>query len=90
MEQYKKGDYVRSFEYWTKAAELGDAEAHHRLACLYRDGEGVEKDKKKEIHHYEEAAIGGHPLARYNIGRHELINGNIERSAKHLMALTTC
>ena len=89
IDQYKKGDYVRSFEYWTKAAELGDAEAHHRLARLYHDGEGVEKDKKKEIHHYEEAAIGGHPKARHNLGRHELISGNVERSAKHLIMSAT-
>ena len=28
IEQYNKGDYSSAFGYWTKAAELGDAEAH--------------------------------------------------------------
>ena len=88
-EQYKKGKYDQSFEYWTKAAELGDTEAHFYLACFYRDGEGVEKDEEEEIHHLEEAAIGGHPTARYNLGVHELINGNIERSVKHLIMSAT-
>jgi TPR repeat protein len=43
---------------------------------LYRKGEGVEKDMKKFIYHSEEAAIGGHHLARYNLGIEE------ERKAK--------
>lgn len=32
---------------------------------LYHCGDGVEKDKGKEIHHTEEAAIRGHPKARF-------------------------
>jgi len=31
----------------------------------------------------EEAAIGGHPAARYNLGCYEEGNGNIERAVKH-------
>ncbi|KAK1733959.1 hypothetical protein QTG54_015217 [Skeletonema marinoi] len=31
------------------------------------DGYGVEKDKKKEVYHVEEAAIAGHPGARYTM-----------------------
>ncbi len=40
-ERYKKGDYSEAFEYWTKAAELEDVEAHFRLSDLYRFGEKV-------------------------------------------------
>ena len=36
IEQYNKGDYSRAFEYWTKAAELGDVEAHYLLSVMYR------------------------------------------------------
>ena len=82
---YNKGDYDGAFDYFSKAAKLGYAESHYHLACLYRDGEGVEKDKGEEIRHMEEAAIGGHPKARYNLGRHELTNGNLGRSTKHLV-----
>ena len=67
LEQYKKGDYQSAFEWHTKAAELGDVTAHYSLSCMYRDGQGVEKDKGNEMHHLEEAAIRGHPNARHNL-----------------------
>jgi tetratricopeptide (TPR) repeat protein len=82
---YNEGDYSSAFEYWTKAAELDDAMAHTKLACLYHRGEGVEKDEKKEIHHWEEAAIGGHPIARHNLAVIEMKNGRPERAVKHLI-----
>ena len=58
-------DHNGAFEYWSKAAALGDVTAHYHLSLLHHDGNGVEMDKKKEIYHLEEAAIGGHPGARY-------------------------
>jgi len=83
VQQFKKGDYSSAFQYFTKAAELGDVEAHYRLAGMYEHGEGVEKDRGKVIHHFEEAAIGGHPHARYNLGCIEWNKGNKERAVKH-------
>ena len=79
----KEGDHTRAFEYYTKAAELGDAQAHYKLAYIYHEGQGVDKDEEKEIHHLEEAAIGGHPLARCGLGYIENDNGNVERAVKH-------
>eukprot|EP00984_Skeletonema_dohrnii_P005334 scaffold1874_cov89-Skeletonema_dohrnii-CCMP3373.AAC.11 len=82
--QQNEGDYNSAFEYFTKAAELGNADAHYHLAALYRDGHGVEKDKQKEVHHLEQAAIGGHPTARYDLGCEEWDNNdNAERAMKH-------
>eukprot|EP00985_Skeletonema_marinoi_P022260 scaffold14126_cov73-Skeletonema_marinoi.AAC.3 len=81
--QYVKGNYSSAFEYFTRAAELGDVLAHYQLALMHHYGDGVEKDKGKEMYHLEEAAIGGHPYARYNIGWNESKNGNDERAAKH-------
>ena len=78
-----EGDYETALEYLTKAAELGDAGAHFGLSCLYRDGEGVEKDKKKQVYHLEEAAMKGHLSARYNLGCEEENNGRFERAKKH-------
>ena len=52
---------------------------------MYHEGEGVEKDEEKAAYHWEKAAIGGHPQARYNLGSIEEENGNIERSVKHLI-----
>lgn len=80
--QYQKGDYQSAFEYYKKAAALGYADAHFQLALIYLKGHGVEKDEGKFIHHLEEAAIGGQPSARYNLGCHENNNGNIERAVK--------
>ena len=63
-QRHKEGDYKSAFEYLTKAAELGNIEALYDLTILYRDMQGVAKDKKKKLHHTEEAAIGGHPIAK--------------------------
>ncbi|KAK1739982.1 hypothetical protein QTG54_008932 [Skeletonema marinoi] len=73
---YQEGDYKGAFGYLTKAAGLGDAVAHFQLSCMYYDGKGVQKDKKKEVYHVEQAAIRGHLRARHNLGF-------IEKAVKH-------
>ena len=80
---YNEGDYDGAFEYYTKAAELGDAEAHYRLGRMYWEGEGVVEDNEKAVYHYEKAAIGGHPTARYMLGLHEGANGEVDRTVMH-------
>ena len=82
---HKEGDYDASFEYFTKAAKLGDADAHYRLGYMYGDVNGVEKVEKKTVYHWEKAAIGGHPQARHNLAIFEKRNGNIERAVKHFI-----
>eukprot|EP00985_Skeletonema_marinoi_P017111 scaffold9323_cov73-Skeletonema_marinoi.AAC.3 len=81
--RYNEGNYKSSFAYLLKGAELGDVGAHYQISLLYRDGEGVEKDVKKKVYHLEEAAIGGHLGARYNLGNHECRNSRHDRAAKH-------
>ncbi len=81
----QKGDYKTAFEYFAKAAELEDTQAHYTLSVMYNDGEGVEKDGEKRIYHLEEAAIGGHADARFNLGIEEWKNGRYERAAKHFI-----
>eukprot|EP00985_Skeletonema_marinoi_P012778 scaffold6259_cov75-Skeletonema_marinoi.AAC.6 len=78
-----------AFEYFTKAAELGEMEAHCRLAAMYYVGHVLEKDRVKHLHHLEEAAIGGHPTARYNLGCHEWNNDNEERAVTHYIIAAT-
>jgi hypothetical protein len=86
---YHDGDYERAFECFTKVAELRDeeveAEAHFCLSFMYRDGKGVEKDVEKKLFHLEEAAIGGHPKARHNLGVNEVSRGRIDRAVKHFI-----
>lgn len=80
-----EGDFRSAVEYWTKAAALGDVRAHYHLSQMYRSGQGVEMDKKKEILHLEEAAIGGQPNARYILGVYEGENGRRDKSMKHFV-----
>ena len=85
LKRNKEGDHDAAVEYWTMAAELGDIEAHFQLADSYHEGKGVEKDEEKAVDHLEKAAIGGHHVARYNLGYIEGENGNIERAVKHFI-----
>jgi TPR repeat protein len=84
-----EGDYETAFEYWTKAAELGDADAHYNLSVMYDKELGVEKNEKKnekkQMYHLEEAAMKGHPAARNNLGVVEGNNGRHERARKHFI-----
>ena len=81
--RHGQGDYSSAFEYYTKAAELGDATAHYNLSIMYRLGQGVEKDEKKHVYHLEEAAIGGNVDARHNLAVIEERYGRMERAVKH-------
>ena len=84
--RYDEGKYVEAFDYYIRAAKLGDARAHFRLSLMYRDGQGVEKDEKKQVYHAEEASIGGHPDARFNLARYETHNKDRkDRALKHLI-----
>ena len=80
-----EGDYEGAFKYLTKAAELGDAHAHYELSIMYLNGDGVEKDEKKETYHLEEAAIRGHASARQHLACCEENNGRIDRAVKHFI-----
>ncbi len=86
--RYEEGDYVAAFEYFTKAAALGDTEAHHQLSRLHHNGQGVEKDGKKALHYAEQAAIAGHPGARHNLGCMEGDNHRMDRAVKNFIIAT--
>eukprot|EP00984_Skeletonema_dohrnii_P026835 scaffold16248_cov72-Skeletonema_dohrnii-CCMP3373.AAC.1 len=83
----KKEQFDTAFQYLTKAAELGDIVAHYQLSLMYKNGEVAEKDEKKRVYHLEEAAIGGHPGARYELGTVEVRIGmeRMDRAIKHWM-----
>ncbi len=81
----EEGDHEAELEYYTKAAALGDAGAHYNLSIMYLNGRGVEKDEEKEVYHLEQAAIGGHPYARHDLGCNEWNNGSFERAVKHFV-----
>ena len=80
-----EGDYGKALQYYTKAAEFGDADSLCCLGMLYYNGDGVEKDEKTGVYHFEQAAIGGHPQARGLLAEYEMKNGRLEKAAKHLI-----
>ena len=81
---HSEGDYISAFECFSKAVAFGNyAPAHRELSLMYHDGEGVEKDTKKRVYHFEEAAIGGDLIARHNLGYLEELLGNMDRAVKH-------
>ena len=82
----ERKDHKSAFDYWSKAARLGDLGAHYQLSRFYRKGgNGVEKDEKKRVYHLEEAAIGGHVDARYELGNFEAENERYARATKHFI-----
>ena len=78
-------DVPRTIELYTEAAELGSLEAHTKLGLRYYNGDGVEEDKSKGIHHWQQAAMKGHALSRNMLGRVEYTNGNYDLAAQHWM-----
>ena len=76
-------DYRKALELYHRAGELGEASAYCSIGCYFDNGEGVVVDKKKAIHYYEIAAIGGDTNARINLGANEAREGNMDRSLKH-------
>src|SRR6056300_1026606 len=80
---YRERDYQKALEYWAKAAESGNVEAHFMLGIRYDNGEGVEKDMKRAVYHYEKAAIGGQPGARFSLAAYEWSNCRFGRATRH-------
>ena len=61
-------NWAKANELYLKAGDLGCAEAYNSLGISYREGRGVEADKKKAKHYYEQAAMNGNAEARHGIG----------------------
>ena len=61
-EKYHGGDYKSAFEYWTRAAALGEVVAHYQLSIMYGKGQGVEKDEKKRVASYDGGCNWREPL----------------------------
>jgi len=78
-------DMDNVLELWHRAGELGNAEAYYNIGTAYWYGRGVVRDKKKVVHYYELAAMGGDEMARHNLGNAEVRAGNTERALKHYM-----
>jgi len=82
-------DRTKALDLFHRAAELGHGSAYNNIGNAYEFGVGVEIDKKKAIHYYEHAAMGGNVAARHSLGNDELRAGHYERAIKHYMIAVT-
>ena len=58
-------------------------DAHFELGCACFNGDGVEEDKPRGIHHWHYAAMKGHALSRHNLGSVEYLSGNYKLAVQH-------
>lgn len=65
---YVRKNYVESFKYKMKGAELGDANSLNSIGYMYHQGEGVAKDLNQAFKYYAAAADKGYPMAMHNVG----------------------
>ena len=84
---YAVDDYAGAIEYFTKATALGSAQTHYQLSTMYNYGTGVEKDRKKEVYHLEEATLKGHPKARHNLAVMSMITAALTKQSNILSSL---
>lgn len=60
-------DAAKAFELYTRAAELGDADAQFNLGNIYLLGDGVKADEAWALTYYRQAAAQGHAAAARNL-----------------------
>lgn len=63
------GGWVESVEWYRRAAELGDSEGMTSLGFAYREGRGVEVDRRKAADWFIAAYHAGNKYAAYLAGR---------------------
>lgn len=59
-------DQAKAFDYFSRAAEMGNAEAMKNLAVFYRDGIGRQADPAQELKWYALARLAGYPAPPLN------------------------
>jgi TPR repeat protein len=68
--QYVKGvvkNLETAFEWNTKAADQGEANAQHNLGVCYEEGQVVTKNLKTAVEWYTKAAEQGHACAQFQL-----------------------
>lgn len=65
---FNANDFSKAFEFWSKAAALGDARAQNQIGNMYAYGIGVTKDPKNAFYWWGKAADQGEGYAQRNLG----------------------
>ena len=55
---------IKSYEYASQSAKLGNGDAMYRLSQYYRDGKGCRKDEQKRLYWLKKASTAGNADAR--------------------------
>ena len=61
-------DYKQAFEWYSKSANQGYAEAQNSLGVMYANGHGVAQDYVKAVYWFKKSAEQGDDAAQYNLG----------------------
>ncbi|KAG0239181.1 hypothetical protein BGW41_007872 [Actinomortierella wolfii] len=59
---------MKAFEWYTKSAEQGNADAQYNLGLMYKNGQGVEQNDVKAVEWFAKSANQGNADAQYNLG----------------------
>ena len=62
------GDSIKAFDYYERAADLGNVEACLNVGADYRDGIVVNQNYAKALEYYTKAAEKGNPIGYINVG----------------------
>ena len=84
---YKKGEeleankkYSEAFEYYYKAAEMGNDKALFKVGYFYRFALGVEEDFTKAMFYFQKSAQKGNARAMHNIGSLYYYGSGVEKN----------
>ena len=85
--QYEAGDgvqqdYRKAFDYYQKAADLGNSDAMLSIGVLYANGTGVVKNLKEAAKWFKAAAELGNVYAQYYLGRMYRFGEGIDQDQK--------
>ena len=61
--------FESAVQYYTRAAELGNAEAQYKLGCCYETGTGVEQDLNEAEFWFRKAAEQGYEKSKAALER---------------------
>ncbi len=68
LEYYSQGKFNEAYQYFVRAARMGEGAALYNLGLMYHFGRGVAKDFDAARDFYEQACENQYPLAYNNLG----------------------
>jgi len=83
---YDTQDYEKAFEWYTKSAEQGNADAQYQLGVMYQKGLGVKTDMDEALRWYRKSMAQGHASAQRS---HDEIVNSSDEEAPNISGNTT-